>query len=138
MKNWKPTAAAAATVALAVLTGTPGGEAPYAQQAALKRTILQRGDLSVQGREVVMAVAEVPPGAAAGKHTHPGEEVSYVLEGSLVLEVAGKPPKTFKAGDVFMVSAGTVHDGKNTGAGTAKVLATYIVEKGKPLATPAP
>src|SRR2546430_16368491 len=116
MKKWKPAEAAAATVALAVLMGTPGGEAPYAQQAALKRTILQRGDLSVQGREVVMAVGEVPPGAAAGKHTHPGQEVCYVLEGSLVLEVPAKTTKTLKDGVVFMVSPGQVHDGTNNDA----------------------
>jgi quercetin dioxygenase-like cupin family protein len=74
---------------------------------------------------------------AAGKHTHPGEELGYVLEGTLLLEVAGQPPRTLKAGEAFFIPAGTVHDGKNVGSGPAKVLATYIVEKGKPVASPA-
>ena len=84
----------------------------------------------------VVARAEFAPGAAAGKHTHPGEELGYVLEGTLLLEVTGKPPVTLKAGDVFFVPAGVVHDSKNVGTGPAKVLATYVVEKGKPVATP--
>lgn len=106
------------------------------QQPAFKRAILQKQDLSAQGREAVVALAEFSPGAIAGKHTHPGEELGYILEGTLVLEVEGKPPVTLKAGDVFFVESGKVHDGKNIGKGTGKVLATYIVEKGKPLATP--
>ena len=80
--------------------------------------------------------AEFAPGVAAGKHTHPGEELGYVMEGTLQLEVEGKPPVMLKAGDVFFVEAGRIHDGINVGAGNAKVLATYVVEKGKPLATP--
>ncbi|MBI1894224.1 MAG: cupin domain-containing protein [Candidatus Rokubacteria bacterium] len=107
-----------------------------AQQPGFKRTILQKQDLSAQGREGVMLVAEFAPGAAAGKHTHPGEEIGYVLEGSLVLEVEGKPAVTLKAGDVFFVEAGRVHDGKNPGNKAAKVVSTLVVEKGKPLATP--
>ena len=83
-----------------------------------------------------MKRTEFAPGVAAGKHTHPGEELGYVLEGALVLEIEGQPPVTLKAGDVFFVPAGVVHDGKNVGSGPAKVLATYIVERGKPVATP--
>lgn len=96
----------------------------------------QKQDLSAPGREAVQVLAEFAPGAAAGKHTHPGEELGYVLEGTLVLEVQGQPAVTLKAGDSFFVPAGVVHDGKNTGKGPAKVLATYVVEKGKPIATP--
>ena len=125
-----------ATLAFAALAGTWGIQTLNAQQPAFKRTVLQRGDLSAPGREGVTALAEIPAGAAVGKHTHPGEEMAYVLEGSLLLEVEGKPPVTLKAGDVFFVEAGKVHDGKNVGNTTAKVVATYIVEKGKPLATP--
>ena len=109
-----------------------------AQQAALKRTVLQRGDLSTPGREAVTALVEIPPGVAAGRHTHPGEEVGYVLEGTLILEVEGKPAATLKAGDVFLIPAGTIHDAKGGGAATTKLVSTYIVEKGKPLATPVP
>jgi quercetin dioxygenase-like cupin family protein len=107
------------------------------QAQSVKRVILQRTDLSVPGREVVQGVAELEPGGATGRHTHPGEEVAYVLEGTLTLEVDGSPPKTYKAGEYFVVPAGTVHNGKNASGGAVKVLGTWIVEKGKPLASPA-
>ena len=103
--------------------------------AAFKRTLLQQADLSVAGREAVTAVAELQPGAVAGRHTHPGEEVGYVLDGSVTVEIDGKPPMPLTAGKTFIIPAGAVHNAKNTGSGLAKILATYIVEKGKPLAT---
>jgi quercetin dioxygenase-like cupin family protein len=121
------------TVIAFVLTG-----ALAAQQPAFKRTVLQQGDISVSGREAITAVGEFQPGATPGRHTHFGEEVGYVLEGTLLVEQDGKAPVTLKAGGTFLIPAGTVHNATNTGAGTARVLATYIVEKGKPLATPAP
>ena len=104
-----------------------------AQQPGTNRTDLQRHDLSVPGREVVQARVDFDRGAAFGKHTHPGEEIIYVLEGSLEYQVEGKPPMTIKAGDVLLIPAGTIHAAKNVGSGTAKELATYVVEKGKPL-----
>jgi quercetin dioxygenase-like cupin family protein len=110
----------------------------FAQAPGFKRTEVQRGDLSVAGREAVQAVAEFAPGAQSGKHTHPGEEVGYVLAGPLVVEVEGAAPKTYKTGEGFIVPAGTVHNARNTGSDGAKVLATYFVEKGKPTATPVP
>lgn len=106
-----------------------------AQQPGFTRTALQTQDLSTPGRVAVQARAEFEPGVAAGRHTHPGEELGYVLEGQLELLIDGQPPRTVKAGEVFFVPAGLVHDGKNTGSGKAKVLATYVVEKGKPVAT---
>lgn len=109
-----------------------------AQQPAFKRTEVQRGDLSVAGREAVQAIAEIPAGVASGKHTHPGEEIAYVLEGTVVLEVDGKAAITLKAGQGFLIPAGRVHDARNDAKATARVLATYFVEKGKPLATPVP
>ena len=109
----------------------------YAQQAGFARHMLQDQNLSVAERHAVQVVAEFEPGVAAGRHTHPGEELGYVLEGTLQLEVTGQPPRTVKAGESFFVPAGVVHDGKNVGGGRAKVLATYIVEKGKPVASPA-
>jgi quercetin dioxygenase-like cupin family protein len=124
------------SLAAAALVGTAGLDQPGAQQPGFKRAVLQKQDLSVPGREVVVALAEFEPGAAAGRHTHPGEEIGYVLEGTLVLEVDGKPPVTLKAGEVFFVPPGMVHDGRNASSGQAKVLATYVVEKGKPVATP--
>jgi len=108
-----------------------------AQQPGFSRTVIQRGDLSMPGREVVSAIAEFQPGATVGRHTHPGEEAGYVLEGTLLLELEGKPPVTLKAGETFFAPSGTVHNATNKGSSRARVLATYIVEKGKPLATPA-
>ena len=106
------------------------------QQPGFTRTDLQRHDLSVPGREVVQVRVDLAPGVASPRHTHPGEEIIYVLEGSLEYEVEGKPPVTLKPGDVLFIPAGTVHSAKNVGSGNAAELATYIVEKGKPLITP--
>lgn len=107
-----------------------------AEQPGFKRVELQRHDLSTAGQETVLARGEFNPGATAPKHTHPGEEVAYVLEGTVSLLVEGKPATTLKAGDVFFIPAGVVHSAKNIGTGPAKILSTYILEKGKPLATP--
>jgi quercetin dioxygenase-like cupin family protein len=107
--------------------------AVLAQQQGVKRTDLQRHDLSVPGREVIQVRVELAPGVAFPKHSHPGEEIVYVLEGSLEYELEGKPPVTLKAGDVLFVPAGTIHSAKNVGSGNGAELATYIVEKGKPL-----
>ena len=106
-----------------------------AQQPGVKRTDLQRHDLSVPGREAVQVRVDLAPGVAFGKHTHPGEEIIYVLEGSLEYQIEGKPPVTLKAGDVLFIPAGTVHSARNLGSVTGSELATYIVEKGKPLLT---
>jgi quercetin dioxygenase-like cupin family protein len=83
-----------------------------------------------------MAVAEIPGGVQSGRHTHPGEELGYVLEGPVIVEIDGQPARTLKTGEGFLIPAGRVHNSRNTGGGTARVLATYIVEKGKPVATP--
>jgi quercetin dioxygenase-like cupin family protein len=104
-----------------------------AQQPRVKRTDLQRHNLSASGREVIQARVELAPGAASGKHWHPGEEIIYVLEGSLVYEVEGRPPVTLKAGDVLFIPAGKVHAAKNIGSVNGTELATYVVKKGKPL-----
>jgi quercetin dioxygenase-like cupin family protein len=109
-----------------------------AQQPSFKRTVLQQADLSAPGREVVQAVADFEPRATPGRHTHPGEEIGYVLEGTFLIEQDGKGPVTLRAGGTFLIPAGAIHNATNTGSGAGKILATYIVEKGKPLATPAP
>lgn len=111
--------------------------AVLAQQPGLKRIELQRHDLSAPGREAVQVRIDFDPGSVAAKHTHPGEEIIYVLEGSLEYEVEGKSPMTLKAGDVLFIPAGTIHSAKNVGNGIARELATYVVEKGKPLVVPA-
>jgi quercetin dioxygenase-like cupin family protein len=109
-----------------------------AQQAGFKRTPLQTQDLSIPGKVVVQAIAEFGPNVAAGRHTHPGEEIGYVIEGQLELKIDGQAPKVISAGQTFFVPAGLVHDGLNVNSGNTKVLATYVVEKGKPVATPTP
>jgi quercetin dioxygenase-like cupin family protein len=108
-----------------------------AQQSAIKRTPLQTVDFPA-GYNVVTAIAEITPGNCAGRHTHPGVESTYVMEGAILLKVAGQPDRTFKAGESFQVPANTPHDGCTVPGQVFKVLATYIVEKGKPLASPAP
>ena len=123
--------AMAALVAGAVLV-PPGVQA---QQSGVTRTDLQRHDLSAPGREAIQVRVDLAPGVAFGKHTHPGEEIIYVLEGSLEYQVGDKPPVTLKAGDVLFIPAGTVHSARNPGSATGSELATYIVEKGKPLLT---
>jgi quercetin dioxygenase-like cupin family protein len=124
-------------IAVAVLI-VAGGLALYvarAQQTGTKRTDLQRHDLSAPGREVVQTIVELAPGTTAPRHTHPGEEIIYVLEGTWEYTVEGKPPVTLKAGGVLFIPAETIHSAKNVGSGNGAELATYIVEKGKPLIT---
>lgn len=103
------------------------------QQVGALRIDLQRHDLSITGREVVQTIVELAPGTAAPRHTHPGEEIIYVLEGTWEYTVDGKPPVTLKAGDVLFIAAGTIHSARNVGTARGRELATYIVEKGKPL-----
>ena len=106
-------------------------------QEGIKRTDLQKHDLSVPGREVVQVLVEFAPGVAFPKHSHPGEEIVYMVAGTLEYQLEGKPPVTLKAGEVLFIPAGTPHAVKNVGSRDAAELATYIVEKGKPLVTPA-
>jgi quercetin dioxygenase-like cupin family protein len=108
-----------------------------AQQPGVKRTDLQQHDLSVPGREVVQVRVDIAPGVLAPNHSHPGEEIVYVIEGLLEYQLEGKPPVTLKAGEVLFIPAGTIHSAKNVGSVNGAELATYIVEKGKPLVTPA-
>ncbi len=104
-----------------------------AQQQGVRRIDLQRHDLGVPGREVIQVRVQLDPGVAFGRHWHPGEEIVYVLEGSLEYQVDGKAPVTLKAGDVLFIPAGTIHAAKNVGSRKGSELATYIVQKGKPL-----
>ena len=104
-----------------------------AQQPGTKRTDLQRHDLSIPGREAIQVRVDIGPGEVAPRHRHPGEEIIYVLEGTLEYEVDGKPPVTLKSGDVLFIPYGTVHSARNPGSVNAAELAAYVVEKGKPL-----
>ena len=110
---------------------------PPAATAGLKRTVLQKFDVPAGDRETVTAMIDIPPNMDVARHTHPGPEVDYVLEGEVNLVVEGQPPKTYKAGDSFSIPQGIVHGGRSGPNGT-KLVGTYIVEKGKPLASPAP
>jgi len=122
-------------VALLIVAGGLALRVAHSQQPAIKRTELQRHDLSISGREAVQVRGDFPPGAAVPRHTHPGEELVYVLEGTLGFQLDGQPPVTLKPGEVLFVPAGTIHTAKNVNGGNSVVLSTYIVEKGKPLLT---
>jgi quercetin dioxygenase-like cupin family protein len=121
-------------VAALIVASVLAQQTTQAQFAGLKRTNLMQHDLSVAGREVIQVRVDFPPGAVAAKHSHPGEELVYVIEGALEYELEGRPPVVVKAGEVLFIPYGTAHAVKNVGSGTAAELATYIVEKGKPLA----
>ena len=103
------------------------------QSPEIRRTELQRYDLETPGREVIQSRIDFARGTTFGKHTHPGEEIIYVIEGAFEYQVEGKPPIRLKAGEVLFIPARTIHSAKNIGKGNAAELATYIVEKGKPL-----
>jgi quercetin dioxygenase-like cupin family protein len=123
------------TVAVLIVTSGLALRVARSQQTGIKRTELQRHDLSIPGREVIQVRADFPPGAVVPRHTHPGEEVVYVLEGTLQFQLESQTPVTLQAGEVLFVPAGTVHTAKNVSSGNSTVLSTYIVEKGKPLLT---
>jgi quercetin dioxygenase-like cupin family protein len=107
-------------------------EAP-AQQAGTRRTELQQHDLGVPGRQVIQVRVELDPGVTFGEHWHPGEEIVYVLEGLLEYQLEGQPPVTLQAGEVLFIPARTIHAARNVGQNSGAELATYIVEKDKPL-----
>jgi quercetin dioxygenase-like cupin family protein len=130
-------------VAIALLAGMWGAQAsaqpkPAAAAApgpvGFKRTELQRHDIGQPNHETVQARGDFDPGAVVPKHTHPGEEVGFVAQGELTIEIEGKPTQVAKAGEVFFIPAGTVHSAKNLTKAPTVVISTYIVEKGKPLA----
>jgi len=109
----------------------------FAQQGGIKRTPLQKVEFP-DGYVTVTGIAEVPSGGAAGRHSHPGIETGYVLDGEADLLIDGQPPLHLKAGDSYQIPAGAIHDAKVSGDKPLKVLGIYVVDKTKPLATPAP
>jgi quercetin dioxygenase-like cupin family protein len=126
---------------LVLLAGIAAGigldRALFAQAPTITRNILQRVDDPASSKhEVVMAVVDVPPGASAGRHRHPGREIGYMLEGSVVIDQEGQPSVTKKAGEHFAIDLTAVHNATNKAKTAAKLVAIYIVEKGKPLAEP--
>ncbi len=120
-------------IAVALVAG-----ALFAQNPGIQRTILQRKDISMPGREAVIARVEIAPGAFAGRHTHPGEEISYILDGEGEILVEGQPALKVKAGDSFIIPSGAKHDAHNTGKAPLHLVGIYLVDKSQPMATPAP
>lgn len=120
-----------------ILLTTGAASAATPTPAGVTRTDLQRHDLSIAGRETVQARIDIAPGAVAPWHRHPGEEVIYIIEGTLEYQLEGQPPVTVTAGQVLFVPAGVAHMARNRTATNGAELATYIVEKGKPLLVPA-
>jgi quercetin dioxygenase-like cupin family protein len=100
----------------------------------LNRTEIQRGPSSLQGREFVQVLTEIPRGVEFGWHTHPGEEVGYVIGGTVELRVEGQPTRTVHAGEGFLIPPRTPHNARDLGPGTGRIISTYLVEVGRPLA----
>jgi quercetin dioxygenase-like cupin family protein len=124
---------ALAALIVASIWAPQGAEAQ--QLGGATRKDLQRHDLSIPGREMVQSLVGIAPGVVAPRHSHPGEEIVYVVEGTIEYQLDGQPPVTLKAGEVLFIPAGVFHSAKNVGTGHASELATYILEKGKPLVT---
>ena len=106
-----------------------------AQQTGFRRTVLQQEDLAIPEHEAVTAMAELDPGASSGQHRHSGDEIGYVLEGTLTVEQDGKPTRALSAGEAFLIPAGTVHNALNTSPATVRVLVSYVAPKGQTLTT---
>jgi quercetin dioxygenase-like cupin family protein len=123
--------------AVFLVTGALAPHLALAQWPGITRTDLMRDDLSTPGREVIQALVKFAPGASAARHSHPGEELVYVVEGVFEYQLDGRPPVIVKAGEVLFIPAGTPHAVRNVGGGNASELATYLVEKGKVLLVPA-
>ncbi len=127
-----------ATIALIATAGTLLART-QGQPSPLKRTVLQTHALtSVPGHEGITVLAELAGGGSAPRHTHPGEEFVFVLEGTATFEMAGRPPLAIKPGDAFFIPPNTPHVARNTGKVPLKLLSNYIIPAGQPLATPAP
>ncbi|HXD04779.1 MAG TPA: cupin domain-containing protein [Burkholderiaceae bacterium] len=122
-----------AAAALIIGSGLALAQSQMQQPQGIGRHEAQRHDLAEPGREVIQVRVDFAPGTAFGKHTHPGEEIAYVLEGTLEYQIDGKPPVTLKAGDSLFIASGAAHSARNVGSGNAAELATYLVQKGKPL-----
>ena len=124
-----------AAAALLATTSLPphAAESDEARLGDIKRTNLMKEDLSIPGREAVQVRVDIPVGVTAARHNHPGEELVYVIEGKLEYRLDGSPPVIVKAGEVLFIPNGTHHEVQNVGSGNAAELATYIVEKEKPL-----
>ena len=123
-----------AIAAVALLNGTAlAAEPMQGSVPGVTRTDLQQHELGAPGYETVQARVDIAPGITAPWHTHPGEEIIYVLEGSLEYQLEGQQPRIYKSGEVLFVPAGVPHKATNVGTDNGAELATYVVQKGKPL-----
>ena len=122
-----------AAASLLVVAGSLVPHAAQAQLAGTHRTELSENDISIPGWEAVQLRVDIDPGKIAPNHRHPGEEIIYVVEGTIEYQLEGKPPVTLKAGDVLFVPKGVIHSAKNVGQTNAAEIGTYVVPKGKPL-----
>ena len=109
-----------------------------AEKPAAKFTELQRRDIPGTGLQGVTTVAEIPPGQTSARHSHPGEDFGYLIQGTIELYVDGKPPITVRAGEVFFTERGQIHNARNIVTTTARAVDTYVIDTGKPGITPAP
>ena len=131
-----------APCALCALTGFIATDAaaqgsPPATTPGVNRKVLAQVDGPTPGYVTITVEAEIEAGVAVARHTHPGVESAYVLEGGLEVPIEGQPTRMFKPGDAFQVPPNTPHAGAKNGDKKTKILSTYVVEKGKPLASPA-
>ena len=130
-----------ASCALCAITGFIATDAsaqgaPPAATPGVKRKVLSQMDGPMPGYVTITVEAEIDANATVARHTHPGIEAAYIVDGEIDLLIEGQPSKVYKAGDAFQVPVATVHGGK-AGSKPLKITSTYIVEKGKPLASPA-
>src|SRR5262245_38637478 len=130
------TVSAALVLGLAAFSVT--GISVSAQEPTVQRKVLLTQDLPIPGYQIVMAAVEIPAGGREGRHTHPGALVAHIQEGTLMLDYERTRTATYNAGDTRFIEAGKIHEGINKGGSPVKIIATFVVEKGKPLTSPAP
>jgi len=123
--------------AFAAVSASVQSDAAPAAAPNVQRKVLLQQDLSIPNYSTALVEVTIPAGGREGRHTHPGSAVVYVQEGQLTLDYEGMPTKTYKVGESFYIEPGKIHEGINNGATTVKAIASFVVEKGKPLASPA-
>ena len=124
------------TIVVAMLVGL-AARAVVAQQPAVERKVLLQQDVTIPNYQNVLVAVTIPVGGREGRHTHPGTAIVHVMEGALTLDHDGRPSTTYQAGETFYVDAGKVHEGINKGSAPVRAIASFVVEKGKPLTTQA-
>jgi quercetin dioxygenase-like cupin family protein len=124
-------AAVIAALAISMIAAAPSQSA----EPDVQRKVLLRQDMSIPGQELLMVEVTIPVGGREGRHTHAGDLIAYVQDGTLTLDYEGKPETTYKAGDTFYVEAGKIHEGINKSNAPIHVLAAFVSPKGKPLTT---